>query len=156
MAISPYLRGLREKVGHEFVLLASVAVLPWDQHHRLLLVRAADSGLWQTIGGAVEPDESPHEAAAREASEEAGVVVELERIRCVTGGPQFRLLYPNGDLVGYVPTVFDARVLDGTPRADGEETIDVSWFSPAQLATAQLTDFTRALFEVAGVRAQEA
>ena len=151
MAISPYLRGLRQKIGHEFVLLASVAVLPWDERGRLLLVRAADSGLWQTIGGAVEPDESPHAAATREADEEAGVVVALERIRCVTGGAQFRLLYPNGDLVGYVPTVFDARVLDGTPRADGEETLEVAWFSPAQLAPAQLTEFTHALFEAAGV-----
>lgn len=151
VAISPYLRGLREKLGHQFVLLPSVAVLPWDEQRRLLLVREADTGLWQTIGGAVEPDESPHEAAVREAAEEAGVVVGLERIRCVTGGPQFRLLYPNGDLVGYVPTVFDAHVLDGTPQPDGEETLDVAWFSPAQLATAQLTEFTHALFHAAGV-----
>jgi len=151
VALSPYLRGLRQHVGHQFLLLPSVAVLPWDDHSRLLLVREADTGLWQTIGGAVEPDESPHQAAAREAAEEAGVTVALERIRCVVGGPQFRLLYPNGDLVGYVPTVFDARVLDGTPRADGEETLDVAWFSPAQLATAQLTEFTHALFHAAGV-----
>jgi 8-oxo-dGTP pyrophosphatase MutT (NUDIX family) len=153
VTISPYLRRLREKVGHELLLLPSVAVLPWDERGRLLLVREAHTGLWQTIGGAVEPDESPHEAAVREAAEEAAVLVQLERIRGVVGGPQFRLLYPNGDLVGYVPTVFDARVVDGTPRADGEETLDVGWFSPPQLATAELTDFTVALFEAAGVAA---
>jgi 8-oxo-dGTP pyrophosphatase MutT (NUDIX family) len=151
VSISPYLRGLREKVGHELLLLPSVAVLPWDEQGRLLLVLEAQRGLWQTIGGAIEPDESPVEAAMREAAEEAGVVVELEGIRAVAGGPQFRLLYPNGDLVSYVPTIFDARVIDGTPRADGEETLDVGWFSPAQLAQAPLTEFTDALFEFAGV-----
>ena len=75
------------------MLLASVAVLPWDERVGRPLVRAADSGLWQTIGGAVEPDESPHAAATREADEEAGVVVALERIRRATGGAQFRLRY---------------------------------------------------------------
>jgi len=50
------------------VLLPSVAVLPWDEHGRVLLVREAETGLWQTIGGAVEPDESPAQAAVREAA----------------------------------------------------------------------------------------
>jgi 8-oxo-dGTP pyrophosphatase MutT (NUDIX family) len=102
MGISPYVRRLRERVGHDLVLLPSVAVLPWDENDRLLLVREAETGLWQTIGGAVELDESPTEAAIREAAEEAGVEVELTGIRGVAGGPQFRMTYPNGDLVSYV------------------------------------------------------
>jgi 8-oxo-dGTP pyrophosphatase MutT (NUDIX family) len=151
MGISPYIRRLREAVGHELLLVPSVAVLAWDDNGRLLLVREAQTGLWQTIGGAVEPDESPYEAALREAAEEAGVRLDIERIRDVAGGPQFRLRYPNGDLVGYVPTIFDARVTDGMPRPDGEETVEVAWFSERELGSARLTDFTRALFEAVGV-----
>jgi 8-oxo-dGTP pyrophosphatase MutT (NUDIX family) len=151
MGISPYLRQLRAAVGHEFLLVPSVAVLAWDDDGRLLLVREAQTGLWQTIGGAVEPDESPYQAAVREAAEEAGVSVRIERLRDVAGGPQFRLRYPNGDLVGYVPTIFDARVIDGQPRPDGEETIEVAWFSAHQLGTAALTEFTRALFGAVGI-----
>ena len=79
MAIAPYLRQLRQQVGHDLLLLPSVAVLPWDDEGRLLLVRNADTGEWQTIGGAIEPDESPEESAVREAAEEAGVTVELTR-----------------------------------------------------------------------------
>ena len=145
LSISPYLRRLRERVGHDLVLLPSVAVLPWDDRGRLLLVREAQTGLWQTIGGAVEPDESPHDAAVREAAEEAGVVVQLDGIRGVAGGPSFRMTYPNGDLVSYVPTIFDARVIDGEPHPDGEETIDVAWFTTDQLADAALSEFTIAL-----------
>jgi 8-oxo-dGTP pyrophosphatase MutT (NUDIX family) len=32
---------------------------------------------WSTIGGAIEPDEAPEQAAAREAVEEAGIEVRL-------------------------------------------------------------------------------
>ncbi len=145
MGISPYIRGLRERVGHDLLLLPSVAVLPWDEEGRLLLVREAQTGLWQTIGGAVEPDESPAQAAVRETAEEAGVVVELTGIRGATGGPGFRMTYPNGDLVSYVPTIFDARVIDGQPRPDGEETIDVAWFTTGQLSDTALSEFTIAL-----------
>ncbi len=145
MGISPYIRRLRERVGHDLVLLPSVAVLARDEDGRLLLVREAETGLWQTIGGAVEPDESPAQAAVREAAEEASVVVELTGIRSVVGGPQFRMAYPNGDLVSYVPTIFDARVIDGEPRPDGDETIDVAWFTTDQLADTALSEFTIAL-----------
>jgi 5'-deoxynucleotidase YfbR-like HD superfamily hydrolase/8-oxo-dGTP pyrophosphatase MutT (NUDIX family) len=145
VAISPYIRQLRERVGHDLLLLPSVAVLVRDEEGRLLLVREAETGLWQTIGGAVEPGESPAQAAVREAGEEAGVVVELTGIRAVVGGPQFRMTYPNGDLVNYVPTIFDARVIDGEPHADGDETIDVAWFTTAQLPDTALSEFTIAL-----------
>lgn len=151
MGISPYLRHLRELVGHELVLLPSVAVLPWDADGRLLMVREAQTGLWQTIGGAVEPDESPLEAAARETAEEAGVEVDIDGIRLVAGGPQFRMTYPNGDRVSYVATVFDARVRGGEPRPDGDETVDVRWCSIDDLARLELSDYTIALFEAAGV-----
>ncbi len=151
MGISPYLRRLRELVGHELLVLPSVAVLAWDEEGRLLLVREARTGLWQTIGGAVEPDESPAEAAVREAIEEANVVVHIDGIRVATGGPQFRLTYPNGDCVSYVSTIFDAHVVDGEPHADADETVDVAWFSPDELATARLSEFTIALLAAAGV-----
>jgi 8-oxo-dGTP pyrophosphatase MutT (NUDIX family) len=151
MGISPYLRQLREQVGHELLLLASVAVLAWDEAGRLLLVREAQTGQWQTIGGAIEPDESPLEAAVREAAEEAGVVLQIDGIRAVVGGPQFRLTYPNGDLVSYVATVFDARVLDGEPRPDGDETIAVEWFAPDRLRATELSAFTVALFDALGL-----
>jgi 8-oxo-dGTP pyrophosphatase MutT (NUDIX family) len=151
VGVTPYLARLRELVGHELLVLPSVAVLPWDADGRLLLVREAQTGLWQTIGGGVEPDESPLDAAVREAAEEACIIVSIDRIRAVAGGPAFRLTYPNGDLVSYVSTIFDAHLVAGTPRADGDETIDVAWFSSEEIRRAALTDFTISLFDVAGL-----
>lgn len=132
-------------------MLPAVAVLPWDEDGRLLLVREAQTGLWQTVGGSIEPDEAPVEAAAREAAEEAGIVVEIDRLRTVLGGPQFRLTYPNGDLVSYVSIVFDVHVVAGEPRADGDESVAVAWFAPDELRAAELTDFTVALFAAVGL-----
>ena len=68
MAISDYLRGLRERIGHDLVHLPAVCVLIWDDDGRLLLMREAETGRWQTVGGMIDPDESPWDAAAREAA----------------------------------------------------------------------------------------
>jgi ADP-ribose pyrophosphatase YjhB (NUDIX family) len=131
-------RYLRDKVGHDLLLLASTAVLPRDDAGRLLLVRQIDTGNWATIGGSVEPDESPRDGAVREAEEEAGVTVELGNILGVFGGPEYRVIYPNGDGSAYVVTVFDATVMAGTPRPDGDETSEVGWFRPEELPFDQM------------------
>ena len=77
--------------------------------------------------------------------------MELTGIRGVVGGSQFRMTYPNGDLVSYVPTIFDARVPPGEPLPDREETIDVAWFATDQLADVALSEFTIALLGDPGV-----
>jgi ADP-ribose pyrophosphatase YjhB (NUDIX family) len=132
-------------VGNELLVLPSAAVLPRDESGRVLLVRDADTNLWAAIGGAVEPDESPAQCAVREAAEEAGVVVRLGVILGVLGGPEYRMVYPNGDRTSYVSTVFEATVVGGTPEPDGEETTEVAWWSPGSLPLDETSAFTRAL-----------
>jgi len=151
VGISPFIARLRKLVGHELLVLPSVAVLPWDDDGRVLLVKQVDSRQWATIGGAVEPDESPADAAIRETAEEAGVTVELRGVRAVLGGPEFRVRYPNGDETSYVSTVFDARVVAGVAHAADDETLDVAWFHPGQLFGADLSGITWALLRGAGV-----
>lgn len=132
-------------------MLPSVAVLPRDDEGRILFVRLADSGRWATIGGAVEPDESPQDAAIRETQEEAGVTVRLDDLLTVLGGPEFRVTYPNGDVTSYVVSVFDATVTAGVPRPDGDETIEVQWWPPDGLPYAQMGTLTLALLRGVGL-----
>ena len=134
MGASPYIRRIRERIGTDLLLLPAVSVLVWDEQDRLLLVRGSDSGTWQMVGGAVEPGESPWDAARRETTEETGVHVALSRIRGVIGGPRFQHTYPNGDQVAFVSTVFDARIVSGTPVPDDDEVTEIAWFGPAELA----------------------
>jgi 8-oxo-dGTP pyrophosphatase MutT (NUDIX family) len=149
--MSPFIKRLRDLIGNELLVLPSAAVFPRDDRGRVLLVRLIDSGLWATIGGGIEPDESPQEAALREAEEEAGVRLKLGPILGVFGGPEYRLTYPNGDQTSYVVTAFDATVIDGTPRADGDETSAVEWWDPSGLPHDQMSTLTRALLRDVGI-----
>lgn len=141
---------MRDAVGHDLLLLPAVAVLPRDDEGRVLLVRQSDIGRWATIGGSVEVDETPQVAATREAAEEAGVTVAITRLIAAHGGPQFRVSYPNGDEVSYVSLVYEARVVDGQPEPDYDETVEVSWFHLDELATLDLGAFARHTFVALG------
>jgi 8-oxo-dGTP pyrophosphatase MutT (NUDIX family) len=143
MPISPYVAELRKLVGNRLLLLPSACVIPRDDEGRILLVRQRQHGKWETIGGTVEPDESPRDAAVREAKEEASVDVELTLI-AVLGGPEYVATYPNGDRCQYVSSVFTARIVGGEPAPDHDETDEVAWFSAADLASSgDLGDFCR-------------
>jgi ADP-ribose pyrophosphatase YjhB (NUDIX family) len=127
MPISEYLRRLRDKVGNDLLVMPAVAVMVLDAKERLLLVRDAGTGLWATPGGAVDPDEDPADAAVREMWEETGLLVEIQRVLGVYGGPGFRLTYPNGDVVSYCVISFAAEVRGGAMRPDGVETLELRW-----------------------------
>ena len=147
--ISPYIKAMRERIGNELLLVPTVAVLVRDDVGRLLLVRSVDTGMWQTIGGTIEPDEDPADAAVREAREEAGVDVELRGILAVTGGPEFRLTYPNGDLCSCVTIIYGAVIVGGAPAPDQDEVVDVGWFGVAELPDLDLNEINRHLLRAA-------
>jgi len=146
--MSPYSAAIRERIGRDLLLLPSVAVLPVDPIGRILLVKEKDFGRWATIAGTIEPDESPEDAALREAVEEAGVTVRLDRLLTVLGGPGYRITYPNGDQTAYVSIVFQATVVDGTAAPDGDETTEVGWFLPRQVSEVDLNGLNRRLLDV--------
>lgn len=149
VAISSYVAKLRERVGHDLLLLPSVAVIPKDDAGRILLVRQSDSGRWATVGGTIEPDESPELAAVREAKEEAGIDVVLTLNR-VLGGSEYIVEYANGDRCQYVSVVYDAKVASGEPRASDDETLEVGWFAPREIDELDMSEFTRALLRDLG------
>ena len=152
MAISDYLRGLRERIGHDLVHLPAVCVLIWDDDGRLLLMREAETGRWQTVGGMIDPDESPWDAAAREAAEETGLTVRIERLRAALGGPGYRVHYPNGDLCSYVSIVFDAVAVSGDLVGD-DEVAELRWFRADEIAALDLDPLNQHLLRDAEVLA---
>jgi ADP-ribose pyrophosphatase YjhB (NUDIX family) len=131
--MSPYIAWLRSFVGNELLQLPSVATICRDDQHRVLLVQQSDSGQWGTPGGAIEPGETPDEAAIRETLEETGFEVALGGLRTALGGPEYRTTYTNGDVVSYVALVYDATIVGGQARPDGQETTAVGWFSIAEV-----------------------
>ena len=150
MAMSDYVRLLRELIGRQLLLMPSVSVLVTDDDDRLLLVRHADSGLWGLVGGAVEIDERPADAAIRETREETGLLVELSRLVTALGGPEFRVTYGNGDQTAYVTVVYEARPVGGVARADGDEVLELRWFGRNDLLAIDLGAIARATLRELG------
>ncbi len=105
---------------------------------------------WGTVGGAVDPGESPAEAAVREAREEIGVEVRLGQLLDVLGGPDYEVTYPNGDRVAYLTAVYEAPVAEGVPAPADGELSDVAWFTRGELSAVPLSRFTRALLTATG------
>lgn len=148
--LSPYIRDIRRLIGHRLLTLTAAVALPVDSAGRVLLVCQADTGLWATIGGAIEPGEQPEAAAARETMEEAGVEISVGSLVGAFGGQEFVVRYPNDDVVAYVAVTYMATVVSGEPHADGDETTEVSWFTRGELVDLTLTANARVTFERLG------
>jgi len=141
---------IRAVVGGRLLLLPAVSVHIRDDAGRLLLVHQVDRQQWGTVGGAVEPGESPAEAAVREAREETGLEIELTGLVAALGGPDFEMTYPNGDECAYISIVFDAKVVGGELAADGVEVSHCGWFTQDELAVADISTVSRAVLSAVG------
>ncbi len=125
--MSPYVRSIRARIGQDFLLLPGVTAVIRDDE-RFLLARHAHSGLWSLIGGGVEPDEDPSDAAAREVLEETGARIRITGVIGAYGGEPMTVTYPNGDRVGYVTIAYECELLsEATPDLD--EILELGWFS---------------------------
>ncbi|MFF7683638.1 NUDIX domain-containing protein [Microbacterium sp. NPDC007973] len=97
----------------------------------VLLGRRSDNGRLTPLTGIVDPGEEPADAAAREALEEAGVGIGVDRLAWVHQIP--RVTYANGDRADYLDLVFACRWLSGEPTpVDGEMT-DLEWYDVSRV-----------------------
>jgi 8-oxo-dGTP pyrophosphatase MutT (NUDIX family) len=148
MPISPYVAALRRKIGTDLLMLPSVTVMLFDENGRVLLAQHPE-GRWITIGGAIDPGETPAEAAIRECREETGLIVEPVRLIGVFGGADFHVTYGNGDEVQYTTILFEARLLGGEAKPDGIETVALRYVSEEELPSLPTAPSTRAMLAMA-------
>jgi 8-oxo-dGTP pyrophosphatase MutT (NUDIX family) len=131
--VGDHVARLRALVGGEELLqIPSVSVAIRDDAGRVLLARHVEGDVWLLPGGAIEPGETPADAAVREAWEEVGLRVRLTALVGVFGGPEFVVRYRNGDRASYVMTVFEATAPGGAARPDGVETTETRWVDGAE------------------------
>jgi mutator protein MutT len=131
MPISPYLKQLRTHVGHDLLLMPSVAALIRNQAGHVLFQRRADDGLWSLPSGSIDPGETPGQAIVREVREETGLVVEPTRVAAVLGGSAYKIRYPNHDVVEYTVIVFECRTLGGELGGLDGESLELHYYSAA-------------------------
>ncbi len=138
---------LRQKVGHEKIIMPGVCAIILDEENRVLLEHRRDFGLWLLPGGACELGESVLEALHREVLEETGLCVESAALMALNTGPRFDVTYPNGDQVQNFSAVFHVSRWSGALAHDDTESHGVKWWPLAQLpllapdAAERLSDF---------------
>jgi 8-oxo-dGTP pyrophosphatase MutT (NUDIX family) len=132
--MSPYVRDLRARTGHDLLLLPGVTAIIRNDD-RFLLVRQRGSELWGLLGGGVEPGEEPAHAIAREIEEELGLEAVVGRIIGAYGGADLVTEYPNGDRVSYVTTAFECELPPAAVFSFADdELLEAGWFSSADTA----------------------
>ena len=130
MPIPPFVAELRELIGtRELWLPAVIAVV--RRGDEILLTRRADNGEWAPVTGILDPGEEPATGAAREALEETGVVVTVDRLASVGASPQ--VVHGNGDLGVYLDLTFACTWVSGEARVADDENVDVRWWPAAAL-----------------------
>lgn len=130
MGLSDYYKSIRDKVGHDLLMMPAVAAVIHDDEGQVLLLRHHSDGKWSLPAGAIEPGEMPEDALVREVVEETGLDVRPTQILDVLGGERFRTTYPNGDEVEYTVTVYAANIHGGELRAVDGEALEFGWFDP--------------------------
>jgi len=125
MPMSEYVAGMRDLIGHRMMLLPAVSAIAVDGDGRVLLGLHADTGLWSTIGGAIDPDESPLDAVAREVAEELGVGIASAEMLGAYCGPRHRARQPNGD--GSAFALRHGFVETDRYEVEGAAFIDLTW-----------------------------
>ena len=139
-----FLEALRSKVGHDLLVLPSAAGLVINDEGHVLCIRHAANRKWTFPGGCVEPDESPRDAVMREVLEETGLETRVVGLLGAGGGPDYRIVYPNGDEVCYVSNLFECRIAGGHLRPDGVEVIEAAFFPIGRLTSLDLSRIARA------------
>jgi 8-oxo-dGTP pyrophosphatase MutT (NUDIX family) len=135
---------VRRFVGHDLFIGAGAIAIVIRNDGSLLVTLRSDDGQWGFPSGYVHLGENAAHTAQREALEETGIRVEVERILGIHS-PREPWHYPNGDKVQPVFAVFRCRLSGGTPQVDGIETEQVDWVSPEQVLKLNTNPLTRKL-----------
>jgi 8-oxo-dGTP pyrophosphatase MutT (NUDIX family) len=143
MPISSYLKSVREKVGHDLLTMTAVSISIFDAEGRLLLGKDAEMDCWTLPGGAVDPSEQPADAAVRECFEETGLLVKLDALIGVFGGPEFLIHYPNGDVTYYTTAAFRGSIVGGSHKPVDGEFSDLRYFSRSECDSLDMSPSSR-------------
>lgn len=151
MPASAYLTSLRERIGHELVLLPAVSAVIRDGRGRILLAQSQGDEQWALIGGGLEPGEEPTFAIAREIREELGVEATVGRIVGVYGGEKMFITYPNGDRCAHVTAAYECRLDSDALTLEEEELANVAWFAPEDIPGLNTQPYVSPILADAGV-----
>ncbi len=124
-----YVSYIRNFVKTNPIILNGTVIIAKNETGQILLQKRADSLDWGLIGGFLEMGESLEETAVRELFEETGMKAERLILKTTLSGKDLHYVYPNGDEVYTVVSVFEAEDLQGKPIINDNESLELRYFS---------------------------
>ena len=129
MPIPDFVVELRKKIGHDELWMPGVTAVI-RREGEVLLVRRSDNGQWAPVTGIVDPGEEPAACAVREAREEAGVEIRVDRLASTSVMKD--VVHANGDRAAYLDLAFAGTWLSGEALPGDDECVEVGWFLPSR------------------------
>lgn len=126
-----YIQHLREKVGHEPVILVFAGGILTNDRDEILLQKRSDFNLWGLPGGALEFGEDAVAACKREFMEETGINIEVDKLLGVSTNNIQN--YPNGDVAQSVVIDFLVSSIGKEVTTLSSETLNLQYFSKNNL-----------------------
>ncbi len=122
-----YAYNIRKLIGTIPIFMPAAGIILYE-NGKILLQKRSDNQKWALHGGAMELGETTEEAAIREAKEEIGIVPEKLDFYGVFSGKEMYHVYPDGNEVHIISTVYFCDKYSGNIKIDDNEVLQVEWF----------------------------
>lgn len=126
--VKNYIKTLRQKVGHEPIILNFAGGILANSKNEILLQKRSDFNAWGLPGGALEFGKSAPKACVREFLEETGLKVRTKSLLGVS--TNFIQHYPNQDVAQAVTV----ELVEKMSKEISSETLDLKYFSKDKLS----------------------
>lgn len=142
--VDSYVWKIRQKIGHDLLLVPSADAVAVNAEGKLLLVFNKDWQGWYFPGGYAEENQSSQECSARELLEEGGLRADPESLTPFAFASGHTARYANGDVVAPFTQFFIANEwAEDTSKLDNSEVDDRKWFSLDELKDLTMNSYTR-------------
>jgi len=140
-----YVQYIRSLVGNHKIIMNASACIIVNEKNELLLQHRGDDHFWGLPGGIMEMDETLEETCIREVKEETGLDIEL--VTLLGDFHNKNKSWPGGDQAHIICKIFLGKIIGGTLTIDGEETLDLQYFSYDDLPPIDAVDHLEAIHQ---------
>ena len=132
--VGSYIWKIRQKIGHDLLILPSVDVLAIREDGALMMIFNKDHRGWFFPGGYVEENKTSEEVAAQELLEEAGLKALPQDLIPFAYQSGYELHYLGGDATQpFTQTYLTRKFRDLGEKLDETEISARNWFSPDEI-----------------------